>query len=134
MATKRKKSGELWLSSKATDSIDSQLSSTHEEDHQILPKFIELRQRIELLEEEKDRNLKKLKQLEQTIQEADSKCVSHLQKLSELKSLVSELESNLLKKSEQYDQAIRKLEEEKEHFHQQEAKWQVCDLCFDSIF
>ena len=122
MATKRKKSDELWLQSPSDQLVSTDYTTEFELS---VEKYIELKQRIELLEEEKDKNLRKLRQLEQTIQEADTKCANHLRQLVELQKLVSDLETKLEQKSEQYDQVIKQLSEEKEHYVRQEEKWQV---------
>lgn len=124
MATKRKKSAELWLNTiNQTNSLTDQLENDNQ---MILPNYIELKQRIELLEEEKDKNLKKLKQLEQSINESDCRCAKHLQQLSELRTLVNELEKKLVQKSDQYEQAIKQIEDEKQFYLKQEEKWKVC--------
>lgn len=122
MATKRKKSDEIWLQSPSDQLVSTDYTTEFELS---VEKYIELKQRIELLEEEKDKNLRKLRQLEQAIQEADTKCAAHLRQLVELQKLVTDLEVKLEKKSEQYDKVIKQLSEEKEHYLRQEEKWQV---------
>ena len=122
MAAKRKKSDELWPNSPADPLASADFTAELELS---VEKYIELKQRIELLEEEKEKNLKKLRLLEQTIREADAKCADHLEQLVELKHLVADLETKLEQKSEQYDQAIKQLSDEKKHFLKQEEMWQV---------
>ena len=122
MAAKRKKSDEIWLKS----SSDQLVATDYPTEFELsVEKYLELKQRIELLEEEKEKNLKKLRQLELTIQEADTKCADHLKQLVELKHLVTDLEAKLETKSEQYDAVIKQLTEEKAHYLRQEEKWQV---------